>query len=188
MGVWIEIYVPLWALPKPASHSPWWECGLKLTTFRKKSRNCMSLPLVGVWIEMIDNRLHYEFNWCHSPWWECGLKSVIPEIKSPFWIGHSPWWECGLKSNILTNAINTERSLPLVGVWIEIVFHVANVHGTRVTPLGGSVDWNFWSSAAPFSLFVTPLGGSVDWNLALSWLAEPVIRHSPWWECGLKFP
>ncbi len=85
---------------------------------------------------------------------------------------------------------------------------LADLH--TVTPLGGSVDWNLDLTNAVYPLQVTPLGGSVDWNLKIIidtyvlvkslplvgvWIEISLLsnlsfrssRHSPWWECGLKF-
>ena len=53
---------------------------------------------------------------------------------------HSPWWECGLKLLLLDNLLPNLKSLPLVGVWIEIICADLVIADVKVTPLGGSVD------------------------------------------------
>ncbi len=77
----------------------------------------LSLPLVGVWIEIQKTSYKIKLDGSHSPWWECGLKFQNQEKE-----------------------YNHQKSLPLVGVWIEIYSPPLGAAQTRVTPLGGSVD------------------------------------------------
>ena len=102
-------------------------------------------------------------------------------------VGHSPWWECGLKFLYGILSVCVHKSLPLVGVWIEISKKSIISMTFKVTPLGGSVDWN--------SLFVfcSDLSNS-SLPLVGVWIEIPKFHkpcfpdtgHSPWWECGLK--
>ena len=78
-------------------HSPCGECGLKYRFCRVVMHRKRSLPMRGVWIEMLHQ---YHRNNCAG--------------------GHSPCGECGLKSSICSAAIPAARSLPMRGVWIEI--------------------------------------------------------------------
>ena len=57
----------------------------------------LSLPLVGVWIEIYGG-----------------------PASDAVCSGHSPWWECGLKFSAMLVQLEDLKSLPLVGVWIEI--------------------------------------------------------------------
>ena len=124
---------------------------------------------------------------CHSPWWECGLKLNIPKYYAKFPdvtpLGGSVDWNFCL----MCVFIITHSSLPLVGVWIEIWICCEIDWISAVTPLGGSVDWN------NLFLILSPafLRHSPWWECGLKFLSLPLLKlvtcHSPWWECGLKF-
>ena len=123
----------------------------------------------------------------HSLYGECGLKwliitfsgsspSVTPCMGSVDWnwfseshavgyASHSLYGECGLKFAKTSYAFGSLGSLPVWGVWIEIIKVEAVAGLFLVTPCMGSVDWNLQSV----------LGSSV------------VSCHSLYGECGLKF-
>ena len=73
--------------------------------------------MVGVWIEITRATLQF-----------------------PSFGRHSPWWECGLKFTFVVFGLYCAKSLPLVGVWIEIIIEKGLDKVAPVTPLGGSVD------------------------------------------------
>ena len=55
-------------------------------------------------------------------------------------LGHSPCGECGLKLALLALPVNPPRSLPMRGVWIEILPQLSQDKRLPVTPHAGSVD------------------------------------------------
>ena len=53
---------------------------------------------------------------------------------------HSPCGECGLKYDNYGNTATIKESLPMRGVWIEMIDGMANGIKSAVTPHAGSVD------------------------------------------------
>ena len=163
--------------------------------------------MLGVWIEI--------WHWCTlhicvsvTPYvgsvdWNKSVYPIIPGINR-----HSLCWECGLKLSNVCIYNDTTQSLPMLGVWIEIVKGSARLPASFVTPYVGSVDWNYsfvvfklcftvtpyvgsvdWNMSIEQKLSmvnVTPYVGSVDWNFLLIQLFYLAKGHSLCWECGLK--
>ena len=77
----------------------------------------LSLPVLGVWIE---------------------VGSLLPPGLTMF--GHSLYWECGLKSKPTYKIFTHARSLPVLGVWIEVTVRLDTLSTLLVTPCIGSVD------------------------------------------------
>ena len=75
----------------------------------------------------------------HSPCGECGLKSERKSAKLAEW-RHSPCGECGLKFAGRAAVVRRSWSLPMRGVWIEMLKHSAGRNAAKVTPHAGSVD------------------------------------------------
>ena len=123
--------------------------------------NTESLPMRGAWIEMTKDFVNpclaegrspcgerglksYRLLWkhweqCRSPCGERGLKSVVLGL---IFIGlcRSPCGERGLKLIVGVGLAKGYQSLPMRGVWIEILLDCLNLFAFSVAPHAGSVD------------------------------------------------
>ncbi len=83
----------------------------------RMSRKYPSLPVLGVWIEIVGDNAQAKGDTCHSLYWGCGLKFQ--------------WHHLGIQAY---------PSLPVLGVWIEIGNGEDGGYIIPVTPCIGGVD------------------------------------------------
>ena len=95
---------------------PSWERGLKPPTQSRLGKYLQVAPLVGAWIETLNE-----------------LIGKIPHLWS------LPSWERGLKQYEIGKTYKTDKVAPLVGAWIETLFLLLLLALLRRSPRG-SVD------------------------------------------------
>ena len=100
---------------------------------------------------------------------------------------HSLYWECGLKLRSTNSHRINKRSLPVLGVWIEVS---SGIFGNVVMP-GHSLYWECglksWYDEDDNTLYVSlpVLGVWIEVRCARG-QAKTAYGHSLYWECGLK--
>ena len=99
---------------------------------------------MGVWIEICLHLL-YLYHYTVTPLGGSVDWNIRPPLGAAQTRKSLPLVGVWIEIIIIGRLFLRHRSLPLVGVWIEIVPSPGGLNPAAVTPLGGSVDWNLKS-------------------------------------------